>query len=531
MANEFVAKNGLISQKNSTITGSLIVTNGITGSLFGTSSWALNSITASFIENAQTASYVLNAVSSSYALTASYVAGASSFPFTGSALITGSLGVTGSLTATQIGAGAAPSGSVRLDVRASSSAATDTVFRVRNSADTANLIEIAGNNTMTFLSTTGKAIFSSSGSGANLSMRRDFSSEEMIKINAGDFPFIEVKPINTTSHIAVGTLANGASTWWDGVNYNFQIKNSFHNLFHVVGNPNSALATFRLGTIASNTNFFNIHGRNAGGTGLTTDPVFTVNSAGNFGNGAISFGTNAQFVFAQLNGVAPTTSPTDIYQQYSADRNGVAGKASPHFRTEDGTVVWLGDESRLFNVTSSRTIISSSQNTISGSSLTVYGSGSTQPVFTVQGSQGELFSVTDSLSGSLFSVNDISGLPILEVFSDNTTLIGNYLDPMLITTAKVTQTNSGSFVLYSLPTASYDTAFFEFSARSGSNGVVGSIMAIQSGSTVSFAQYSTSSFGNTSAISFTVVVTGSNMALTGSSSAGSWTIKTIVRGL
>jgi hypothetical protein len=109
----------------------------------------------------------------------------------------------------------------RLGLKAVGTASTDIPFNVQNSAGTANLIEIAGNNTMTFLSTTGKAIFSSSGSGANLSMRRDFSSEEMIKINAGDFPFIEVKPINTTSHIAVGTLANGASTWWDGVNYNF----------------------------------------------------------------------------------------------------------------------------------------------------------------------------------------------------------------------------------------------------------------------------------------------------------------------
>jgi hypothetical protein len=183
------------------------------------------------------------------------------------------------------------------------------------------------------------------------------------------------------------------------------------------------------------------------------------------------------------------------------------------------------------NITGSRMFLSASSNMNSGSTLTVYGSGSTQPVFTVQGSQGELFSVTDSLSGSLFSVNDISGLPILEVFSDNTTLIGNYLDPMLITTAKVTQTNSGSFVLYSLPTASYDTAFFEYSVRSGSNARAGTIMAIQSGSAVNFTETTTTDFGSTSAISFTVVVTGSNMALTGSSTSGAWTIKTIVRGL
>jgi len=38
MANEFIARNGLIAQNNSTVTGSLTVTQGITGSLFGTAS-------------------------------------------------------------------------------------------------------------------------------------------------------------------------------------------------------------------------------------------------------------------------------------------------------------------------------------------------------------------------------------------------------------------------------------------------------------------------------------------------------------
>jgi hypothetical protein len=183
------------------------------------------------------------------------------------------------------------------------------------------------------------------------------------------------------------------------------------------------------------------------------------------------------------------------------------------------------------NITASRAFLSSSNGTVNGPTLTVYGSGSAQPVLTVQGSQGELFSITDSLSGSLFSVNDISGLPILEVFSDNTTLIGNYQDPMLITTAKVVQTNSGSFTIYSLPTASYDTAFFEYSVKSGSNARAGTIMAIQSGTSVNFTETTTTDFGSTSAVSFTVIVSGSNIALTGSSTSGAWTIKTIVRGL
>ena len=57
-------------------------------------------------------------------------------------------------------------------------------------------------------------------------------------------------------------------------------------------------------------------------------------------------------------------------------------------------------------------------------SLLLYKSGST--VVDIQGSQGQLFSITDSLSGSLMSVNDISGLPIFEVFSDDKVVMGEY---------------------------------------------------------------------------------------------------------
>jgi hypothetical protein len=59
---------------NAIITGSLNVATGITGSLFGTASFATQALSAS---NALTASYVLNAVSSSFATTASFAQTAS----------------------------------------------------------------------------------------------------------------------------------------------------------------------------------------------------------------------------------------------------------------------------------------------------------------------------------------------------------------------------------------------------------------------------------------------------------------------
>lgn len=48
--------------------------------------------------------------------------------------------------------------------------------------------------------------------------------------------------------------------------------------------------------------------------------------------------------------------------------------------------------------------------------------------FSVDGSSGRLFSVSDALTGSVFSVNDAAGLPIIDVYSDLTDIvnIGTY---------------------------------------------------------------------------------------------------------
>jgi hypothetical protein len=50
------------------------------------------------------------------------------------------------------------------------------------------------------------------------------------------------------------------------------------------------------------------------------------------------------------------------------------------------------------------------------------------------GNSGSLFGITDSLSGSLMSVNDISGLPILEVFSDDRIVMGTFNRNTLVVT-------------------------------------------------------------------------------------------------
>ena len=120
------------------------------------------------------------------------------------------------------------------------------------------------------------------------------------------------------------------------------------------------------------------------------------------------------------------------------------------------------------------TILSGSAGT--GSALLAYKSGST--VVDIQGSQGQLFSVIDSLTGSLMSVNDVSGLPILEVFSDDKVVMGTYGAPgltvsgssMYVPTASTAPTGGreGEFKLVASGSSFYVYGFIGGQWRSGS---------------------------------------------------------------
>jgi hypothetical protein len=61
------------------------------------------------------------------------------------------------------------------------------------------------------------------------------------------------------------------------------------------------------------------------------------------------------------------------------------------------------------------------------------------------GNSGSLFSIVDSLEGSLLSVNDISGIPILEVFSDNRVVMGQFgSNALVVTGSNVIISNTAS---------------------------------------------------------------------------------------
>jgi len=171
----------------------------------------------------------------------------------------------------------------------------------------------------------------------------------------------------------------------------------------------------------------------------------------------------------------------------------------------------------------------------SGSSqniLTIVGSGNTlsQALFSVQGSSGELFSVSDSLIGSLFSVNDISGLPVIEVFSDNTILMGDYQSPSLNTTKRLIL-SAGTNTVYSIPTSAYTGAFVDYTLISTIGARSGNIMSIWSGVTAQYSETATNDIGSTSGVTFSVSVLGNDAVISSSATTSNWTLKTIIRSI
>jgi hypothetical protein len=163
-------------------------------------------------------------------------------------------------------------------------------------------------------------------------------------------------------------------------------------------------------------------------------------------------------------GIVPTGTATDHFAMYSADINGVNGTASPNFRTEDGSVIWLGTQSRLFNVTASNMLVG----------------------------------VTSSLA--LFTSQNITA-------------------------------NIGTTTIYAFPTASYEGAFIDYTARSGSNARAGQIMGIRSGSAVNFTETTTTDFGSTTGLTFGMSISASSMIVSASATSDGWTVKTIIRSI
>ena len=294
--------------------------------------------------------------------------------------------------------------------------------------------------------------------------------------------------------------------------------------------------TFTGGTVSGETNFTN--GLTANTISATTYqnlPTDVFVTGGTASGSTIVFRNNTGGTFT-VTGISSTdtfvtggtySSGTATFTNNSGGTFSVTG-----FSTSTGGTFTGGTVSGATIFTNG---VSANTATISGSGqniLTIIGSGSTSPLFTVQGSSGELFSVTDSLIGSLFSVNDISGLPILEVFSNDTIILGSYLSPALFTT-KRTSLTIGQNQIYSIPTSAYTGVFVDYTLATTDNvnARAGNFTSIWVGSNVQYTDTSTLDIGTTTGVSFNVTLSGGNAIFRSSATTTGWIVKTIIRSI
>ena len=164
--------------------------------------------------------------------------------------------------------------------------------------------------------------------------------------------------------------------------------------------------------------------------------------------------------------------------------------------------------------------------------LQVYGSGST--VLDIQGSQGQLFSITDDLTGTLLAISDISGVPIFGVEASGEVAIDGNLK---IKSANITyQENidvdsSAAETIATVNTGEYTGAFFDYTCVSGSNARIGTVMAISVNGSIEFTDNSTKDIGDTSGVTLSADISGGDMRLRASTTTNDWIIKTLIRTL
>jgi hypothetical protein len=175
-----------------------------------------------------------------------------------------------------------------------------------------------------------------------------------------------------------------------------------------------------VGDIRSSGNIRSSNGTITTAISWQTGPTYGI--VGTFSNHDLSIWTNnsqKMLVTAAGNVGIGTSTPTTLLH--------VSGTTGGVFEVDGAGAAGVN----AFYVSSSGNVGIGTTNTtfrlfVTGSTNTVNFKGSGSAVFSVDGTSGRLFQVDDSLTGSLFSVNTAAGLPLIEAFSNNTVLIGQY---------------------------------------------------------------------------------------------------------
>jgi hypothetical protein len=112
-------------------------------------------------------------------------------------------------------------------------------------------------------------------------------------------------------------------------------------------------------------------------------------------------------------------------------------------------------------------------------------------------------------------------------------VIGNIdVSNALISNQSASSLTTGSNSVATISSSLYDAAFFDYVIKdTSSNMRAGTVFSTYVDSSVVYSDYSTTDIGNTEGLVFYVRVSAGNIILDASITVGTWTVKTLIRGL
>ena len=280
----------------------------------------------------------------------------------------------------RLGVGATPDTSTRLDIRSQGALSTDVAFRIRNSVNDRNLFSILGNGDIIVrtnrvslarqnrinigANNTDNAVDSSNYdeivmlgyNNTNANFRATILGSSNICPQGGNPSVLVGYGNNSTNggNIMIGRSNSGQGFLIIGAGNSANGGGNSSGIV-CIGNSNSisaangfpTLPMFLLGsnvTIPNNSSVNNCVFLSAGSN--STAPFVTIKNdnllISSLTPWTSNFDNNSRGVFYTKNGTPPTTLAVDSIGFYSADI--VAGNAAPHFRTENGSVIKLYQE-------------------------------------------------------------------------------------------------------------------------------------------------------------------------------------------
>jgi hypothetical protein len=527
-----------------TVSSSLTVTNGITGSLFGTSSWANNAVSASQATTASSAdnftvrgtltaqTIVVQTITSS----TDFVSGSTIFgnnqnnthQFTGSVSVTGSLSNQGTVLITN----SSGTGSIGMT---SSTNSTITLTGFYNTGATNMSLTPGGSDS--FIDTYG-------------------AGNRLIIRNNSGITFTAYSSATQYMHVSSGGVIIGGNSTTPTARLDVSGSSRFAGNMVITGSTSDNTTSAIHIVNSSGANLIRTYNNGQIAIGNISSKVTLVDSYDNYfqGNRLHLYGATTNIRGMGSGGfgliISKTTGITDLYPTaILAIDSTNQGFLIPRMTEAQKLAISSPAQGLLVYDTGSAT-----------EGLWFYNSGSTpgwQEVLTNSGSQSILGGLTaTSFTGSLFGTASWAQNAVTASYALTAqTLLGSVVSASYAATSSYatnfyvsgtlnvgktniefqenTNVTSGTWrVVSSEPTASYKAAFFDYVMFSGSIARAGTIYSVWSASYAEYYEnYTGDVGGSTAGVSLQAAISGSNIQLQATASNNGWTIRSLVRML